>query len=205
MDNDAVSFSARFGGVSQQVYIPMAAVLAIHARRTVSGPCSRLSLATILAGAGENLQTQPEPDPSRRALGSPDFEKSSNKTQPACVNVMRSPVGYVCWAAFLSRREISHSLALANTASISLGCPVQPSSSASPRAASHDLVSTSLLAMEADPAAPLVHTCKPPVLAKLSSVDRSTICPPPRHRQQNNSMFRRAVRPPACAMPVSGA
>ena len=37
MDNDAVSFSARFGGVSQQVYIPMAAVLAIHARENGVG------------------------------------------------------------------------------------------------------------------------------------------------------------------------
>ena len=37
MDNDAISFSARFGGVSQQVYIPMAAVLAIHARENGVG------------------------------------------------------------------------------------------------------------------------------------------------------------------------
>ncbi|MGL5287927.1 MAG: stringent starvation protein B, partial [Aeromonas sp.] len=37
MDNDAISFSARFGGVSQQVYIPMAAVLSIHARENGVG------------------------------------------------------------------------------------------------------------------------------------------------------------------------
>ena len=37
MDKEAVSFNARFGGVPQQVYIPMAAVLAIHARENGVG------------------------------------------------------------------------------------------------------------------------------------------------------------------------
>lgn len=37
MDNEAISFSARFGGVAQQVYVPMAAVVAIHARENGAG------------------------------------------------------------------------------------------------------------------------------------------------------------------------
>lgn len=37
MNNDAVSFSARFGGVSQQLYIPMAAVLGLYARENGQG------------------------------------------------------------------------------------------------------------------------------------------------------------------------
>ncbi len=37
MDNDSVRFSARFGGVSQSVMVPMAAVLAIYARETGQG------------------------------------------------------------------------------------------------------------------------------------------------------------------------
>lgn len=37
MDKEAISFNARFGGVPQQVYIPMAAVLAIHARENGAG------------------------------------------------------------------------------------------------------------------------------------------------------------------------
>lgn len=37
MDNDAVSFNARFGGVPHQVYVPMAAVLAVHARENGVG------------------------------------------------------------------------------------------------------------------------------------------------------------------------
>jgi stringent starvation protein B len=37
MDNDFVTFSARFGGASQGVRIPVAAVLAIYARETGQG------------------------------------------------------------------------------------------------------------------------------------------------------------------------
>ena len=37
MDNEALSFSARFGGIPTQVYIPMAAALAIYARENGAG------------------------------------------------------------------------------------------------------------------------------------------------------------------------
>ena len=37
MDNDAVSFTARFGGVSHPVIVPIPAVLAIYARETGQG------------------------------------------------------------------------------------------------------------------------------------------------------------------------
>ena len=37
MDNDTVAFTARFGGVSQAVIVPMDAVLAIYARETGQG------------------------------------------------------------------------------------------------------------------------------------------------------------------------
>ena len=37
MDNEAVSFNARFGGQPLQVYIPMAAVVAIQARENGAG------------------------------------------------------------------------------------------------------------------------------------------------------------------------
>lgn len=37
MDNEAVSFTARFGGVSHPVMVPVAAVLAIYARETGQG------------------------------------------------------------------------------------------------------------------------------------------------------------------------
>ena len=37
IDNDAVRFTARFGGVSQPVYVPISAVLAIYSRETGQG------------------------------------------------------------------------------------------------------------------------------------------------------------------------
>ena len=37
LDNDAVRFTARFGGVSHPVMVPVAAVLAIYARETGQG------------------------------------------------------------------------------------------------------------------------------------------------------------------------
>lgn len=37
MDNDAVAFTARFGGVSHAVIVPISAVLAVYARETGQG------------------------------------------------------------------------------------------------------------------------------------------------------------------------
>jgi stringent starvation protein B len=37
MDNNAVGFSARFGGVPQQVYVPMRAIMGLYARENGQG------------------------------------------------------------------------------------------------------------------------------------------------------------------------
>ena len=37
MDNDFVSFGARFGGVAREIWVPMAAVLAVYARENGQG------------------------------------------------------------------------------------------------------------------------------------------------------------------------
>ena len=37
MDHDAIFFSARFGGVSQEIYVPMSAVLGIYSRENGQG------------------------------------------------------------------------------------------------------------------------------------------------------------------------
>ena len=37
LENDAISFNARFGGVPHQLYIPMAAVLGLHYRENGAG------------------------------------------------------------------------------------------------------------------------------------------------------------------------
>lgn len=49
MDNESVRFSARFGGVSQPVLVPVSAVLAIYARETGQG----MALPGEIAGSGE--------------------------------------------------------------------------------------------------------------------------------------------------------
>jgi stringent starvation protein B len=53
MGNDAVSFTARFGGVSYPVVVPVAAVLAIYARETGQG----------MALPDDGVATGPEDEP----------------------------------------------------------------------------------------------------------------------------------------------
>ncbi|EKU25002.1 ClpXP protease specificity-enhancing factor [Xanthomonas graminis] len=62
IDNDGVSFTARFGGVSYPVQVPMAAVLAVYARETGQG----MALPDDIHGAGEppGDDTPPPPRPS---------------------------------------------------------------------------------------------------------------------------------------------
>lgn len=69
MDNDAVSFSARFGGSPFQVYVPMAAVVSIQARENGAGtffppePAYDAWLASAdEEGASEGLQIVTEQD-----------------------------------------------------------------------------------------------------------------------------------------------
>jgi stringent starvation protein B len=51
LDNEFISFSARFGGVAQKVYCPMASVLAIYARENGEG-----------MRFNEEVSAEPEPD-----------------------------------------------------------------------------------------------------------------------------------------------
>src|SRR5678816_4121220 len=57
IDNDAVSFTARFGGVSHPVVVPISAVLAIYARETGQGMA--LPEDTGGADAGDEPPTPP--------------------------------------------------------------------------------------------------------------------------------------------------
>ncbi|EKP0307842.1 MULTISPECIES: ClpXP protease specificity-enhancing factor [Aeromonas] len=65
MDNEAISFSARFGGVSQQVYIPMAAVLAIHARENGVGTLFPPEPGYDIWLEQAEAPVEPEPEPPR--------------------------------------------------------------------------------------------------------------------------------------------
>ena len=63
MDNDTVAFTARFGGVSQAVIVPVEAVLAIYARETGQGMALPEEGAQApAAGADEPGAPQAVPD-----------------------------------------------------------------------------------------------------------------------------------------------
>ena len=61
IDNDTVSFTARFGGVSHPVVVPIAAVLAIYARETGQGMALPDDVAT--SGPQEDVEVSEEPPP----------------------------------------------------------------------------------------------------------------------------------------------
>jgi stringent starvation protein B len=67
MDNDAVSFEGRFGGVPQSLYIPSAAVLAIYARENGPGMVFEVesSLAEDEEPEGPDDQGPPDGEPPR--------------------------------------------------------------------------------------------------------------------------------------------
>lgn len=73
MDNESLRFSARFGGVSQSVVIPMGALIAIYARESGQGMAlpEDLPFATKSADAEAEATSAPaEPQPAKD--GPPD-------------------------------------------------------------------------------------------------------------------------------------
>lgn len=64
MDNDSVRFSARFGGVSQSVLVPVGAVLAIYARETGQG----MALPEEIGGSGEPHAAAEDSAPALHAV-----------------------------------------------------------------------------------------------------------------------------------------
>lgn len=65
MDNDAVAFTARFGGVSHAVIVPVGAVLAIYARET-----------------GQGMALPPEEDTPAAAEDAPTPSPNDDDTPP---------------------------------------------------------------------------------------------------------------------------
>lgn len=86
MDTDAVSFNARFGGVPHQVYIPIAAVLAIHARENGAGTVFEPEPAYESILNGDKEPAEVETSPELVDVSSPDDEEpkpSSPKGKPS--------------------------------------------------------------------------------------------------------------------------
>lgn len=72
MGNDAITFSARFGGVSQSVRIPLEAVIAVYARETGQGmalpmdqhPAAEEAAEAVLEDTSDNAaSTKPQDEP----------------------------------------------------------------------------------------------------------------------------------------------
>ena len=69
MDNECLSFSARFGGVEQDIYLPIESILAIFARENSQG---------IFFEEGDE-EPDPEPDPPQRKSSEPTKLKTKHK------------------------------------------------------------------------------------------------------------------------------
>ncbi len=77
MDNDSVVFSARFGGVSQNIYVPMDAVRGIFARENGQGMFFELdeTAADDLSEAHSGSASEPQ-------AGADDASKNDNRKKP---------------------------------------------------------------------------------------------------------------------------
>lgn len=75
VDNDAIVFSARFSGVSQQLYIPIGAVKGIFARENGQGMFFELS-------AQDALFDQPEEGPDKPDAGDEKNPEKGGRKRP---------------------------------------------------------------------------------------------------------------------------
>ncbi len=75
IDNDWVTFSARFGGISHDIQIPVGNVLAIYAKETGEGMGFEHLLPTPDQDSGETEDAPPpgEPTPPARPRGKPQL------------------------------------------------------------------------------------------------------------------------------------
>jgi stringent starvation protein B len=60
IDNDAILFSARFGGVSQNLYVPMGAVKGIFARENGQGMFFELTPEEVAHASSDDVISEPE-------------------------------------------------------------------------------------------------------------------------------------------------
>ena len=67
IDNEWIGFTARFGGVSQPVLVPMGAVLAIYARETGQGMALPEDAQATDPGDGPEPPASPDEGPPRRS------------------------------------------------------------------------------------------------------------------------------------------
>jgi stringent starvation protein B len=68
MDNEAISFEGRFGGIPHSLYVPSAAVMAIYAREN---------------GQGMVFEIEPTPPDETPPAGDSDDDKASDAPRPS--------------------------------------------------------------------------------------------------------------------------
>ncbi|MHA3058907.1 ClpXP protease specificity-enhancing factor [Acinetobacter sp. ANC 4641] len=66
MDNQAISFSARFGGVAQNIYVPFAALIGIYARENGQGLFFDASEYANISPTTEQAPENPEPETPKK-------------------------------------------------------------------------------------------------------------------------------------------
>ncbi|MBB1360656.1 ClpXP protease specificity-enhancing factor [Shewanella sp. SR44-4] len=80
MSNDAVEFNARFGGVPQNVFLPMASIVAIYARENGAGTVFDMEDAYMIEGELDELSSVP---PSMKSVDDTStLPPSSKSTKP---------------------------------------------------------------------------------------------------------------------------
>ncbi len=79
LDNEAIVFSARFGGVSQHLYVPMAAVKGIFARENGQGMFFELGTAAV----AETPKMQPAEVKPALVLATPETKLEDETKKPS--------------------------------------------------------------------------------------------------------------------------
>lgn len=81
MDNDAISFKARFGGVSRDLYVPIGAVAAIYAKENGHGMGFDVQTTSESAPAtGE--EASPDQSPVTLASSTPETQHDDPEPEP---------------------------------------------------------------------------------------------------------------------------
>jgi stringent starvation protein B len=77
MDNDAVRFNARFGGVSREIYVPVHNVLAIYANENGQGMAFEVCSTSAESAAASAVEVPAAAAPALSAVPSAAAEKSA--------------------------------------------------------------------------------------------------------------------------------
>lgn len=84
MDNECVSFSARFSGVEYDIYLPMDAIMAIFARENSQG----IFFEEMNGGTDPDPESAPKPE-RKKTEPTPLKAKSENAKKPSHLKVIK--------------------------------------------------------------------------------------------------------------------